>query len=128
MTELEQRALKALTGVTMRPYAGGKRFLREMEPRMERKDGYQLTERQAWYLWFQIYTYRRQIHDAELVGWGKQVKEAAALPDALTESGTHRPPAAAARKPKIKSQAAGRPLKPTRLETEMARGGGRLQL
>lgn len=65
MIELEKQALTALAGVSMRMGSSGKRFRNDMCGRMADPD-YKLTERQALYLWFLVYTYRRQITAASI--------------------------------------------------------------
>lgn len=89
MTEIEKRALIALNNVSMRIASAGKRFRNDQCWHLENDADYKLTRKQARYLWLLIYTYRRQVKDAELRRFGEYVKVHDELPEIYLE-GDHR--------------------------------------
>ena len=85
----EKRALHALNGVTMRLASPGKRFRNDMLWREAHQPDYRLTQKQAFYLWYLVDMYRRQIKDEQLKGWGAHRKLTGELPPIYLE-GDHR--------------------------------------
>ena len=114
--------MMVLSQCRLRLASGGKRFVREHVDQPETK----LTELQAIFLWGLVHMYRRQIPDVELLRLGKQCKDTGALPAGISQPEDHRDPV----KPrtKISGVRVTRAAKTTRLESELARGGGRLEL
>lgn len=55
VSDMEQRALWALSRVRFPPATGSKRFAREMQGATE------LTDRQRWFIWRIVWHFRRQI-------------------------------------------------------------------
>jgi hypothetical protein len=128
VTPLEQCAVVALKGCSMRVASAGKRFRNDIAWRLEENPEYKLTVRQAHYLWFLVDTYRRQIKDPDLRRFGAHTRLTGELPD-IYLPGDHAAPKGTEKAPKtgpavrVKNQAP-----KTRYEVEMDRGGGRLVL
>lgn len=95
MTPIEIRALDCLNKVSMRIASSGKRFRRHMNWELENEERtnipFRMTARQALYLWFLVYMYRRQISDADILGYATQRKLTDELPP-IYRDGDHREP------------------------------------
>lgn len=93
MTPIEIRALDCLNGVSMRIASSGKRFRRHMNWELENEQRtnipFRMTAGQALYLWFLVDMYRRQIGDAEILGYAAQRKLTGELPP-IYQEGDHR--------------------------------------
>lgn len=94
MTPIEIRALSCLNEVSMRIASSGKRFRRHMNWELENEQRtnipFRMTAGQALYLWFLVDMYRRQIGDAEILGYAAQRKLTGELPP-IYQDGDHRP-------------------------------------
>ena len=94
MTPIEIRALDCLNGVSMRIASSGKRFRRdvnwELENELRTGIPFRMTRGQALYLWFLVDMYRRQIKDAEILGYAAHRKLTGELPP-IYQEGNHRP-------------------------------------
>jgi len=67
MTEVEQRAIIALSKCSYLPGPFAKRFSRDMSGRLATNPDYSLTPKQAAYLWYLCHRFRRQIADSEVL-------------------------------------------------------------
>jgi hypothetical protein len=81
MTELEKKALNVLEHVSMRMGSSGKRFRNDLIYQMRVAPEMKLTRPQALYLWKLVFTYRRQIGEAELLTPAAIAHKTNMLPD-----------------------------------------------
>jgi hypothetical protein len=79
--ELESRAVIALSKCSMTYADASRRFVGETLYMYRVDSNYKLTARQALFLWRIVYTFRRQVQDADLLMHAAYAKKFGALPD-----------------------------------------------
>jgi hypothetical protein len=73
MTEDEIYAIKNLTGINYSPGAGHSDLVNSLLLKIQMND-FQISEKQAAYLWFIVFHYRKQISDAFLISKAEKNK------------------------------------------------------